>query len=384
VLAAADAARDAHERLRRNAAGDYTPDPKADRFPPLAMPKDPLTIDALWAAYKKSKKPSPGTVKRWDPVITKMREFTKCTDVHALTENDLLRWRDHLLETGGIQPKTVKETYIAAVRAVLGWGKTERKLKANDAADVNVTLPNSDKQKVRSKGFTDEEASTILSATLAPFSDLMTPEHAAARRWVPWICAYTGARVNEITQLRAEDVIRCVFPSGVPGYAAGTAFWALNITPEAGTVKTGTYRVVPLHDHLIEQGFVAFAMAKGQGPLFYAPERQKKGASGQNPTYARVGQALGEWVRGLGVDDPNVAPNHGWRHRFKTIGRQVGMDSAKLDAIQGHVQSNEGGEYGEFPAAALKPEIDKMPSYDVTAALTVDRRTRGAARAARR
>ncbi|MEY9463866.1 site-specific integrase [Bradyrhizobium ottawaense] len=35
----------------------------------------------------------------------------------------------------------------------------------------------------------------------------MTEENAAARRWVPWLCAYTGARVNEITQLRACDVI---------------------------------------------------------------------------------------------------------------------------------------------------------------------------------
>ncbi|MEC5293197.1 hypothetical protein, partial [Aurantimonas sp. C2-3-R2] len=27
-----------------------------------------------------------------------------------------------------------------------------------------------------------------------------------SRRWVPWICAYTGARVNEITQLRRQDI----------------------------------------------------------------------------------------------------------------------------------------------------------------------------------
>ncbi|MBJ7407641.1 MAG: hypothetical protein JHD07_31860 [Bradyrhizobium sp.] len=32
----------------------------------------------------------------------------------------------------------------------------------------------------------------------------MLEEHAKARRWVPWICAYTGARVNEIAG-RIED-----------------------------------------------------------------------------------------------------------------------------------------------------------------------------------
>jgi len=53
------------------------------------------------------------------------------------------------------------------------------------------------------------------------------------------------------------------------------------------------------------------------------------------------------------------------------------MDSAKLDAIQGHAQANEGGGYGEFPSDALKPEIDKHPRYEVTAVETTDgRRTR--------
>jgi hypothetical protein len=50
------------------------------------------------------------------------------------------------------------------------------------------------------------------------------------------------------------------------------------------------------------------------------------------------------------------------------------MDSAKLDAIQGHAQANEGGAYGEFPPDTLKPEIDKHPWYEVVAAEMTDRR----------
>lgn len=43
-------------------------------------------------------------------------------------------------------------------------------------------------------------------------------------------------RVGEITQLRQEDVIQ---QEGV---------WAIRLTPEAGTIKTGDVRVVPIHD----------------------------------------------------------------------------------------------------------------------------------------
>ena len=74
------------------------------------------------------------------------------------------------------------------------------------------------------------------------------------------------------------------------------------------------------------------------------------------------------------IDHPDVQPNHGWRHRFKTIGRRCGIDTALLDAIQGHAQANEGGSYGEFPWDALEPEIDKQPRYKVVAAEAPDRR----------
>jgi len=37
---------------------------------------------------------------------------------------------------------------------------------------------------------------------------------AACRRWVPWLRAYTGARVGELTQLRAGDVQARQGPAG--------------------------------------------------------------------------------------------------------------------------------------------------------------------------
>ena len=45
--------------------------------------------------------------------------------------------------------------------------------------------------------------------------------------------------------------------------------WIVRITPEAGAVKGRRARVVPIHEHLIEQGFIEFAKAQGDGPLFY-------------------------------------------------------------------------------------------------------------------
>jgi integrase len=56
------------------------------------------------------------------------------------------------------------------------------------------------------KGYTDEEAAIVFAATLAPMSAQLPPDQRAARRWIPWLCCYTGARVGEIAQLRREDL----------------------------------------------------------------------------------------------------------------------------------------------------------------------------------
>jgi len=51
------------------------------------------------------------------------------------------------------------------------------------------------------------------------------------------------------------------------------------ITPEAGTVKTGAGRVVPLHEHLLEQGFLDFVVSRRNGPLFYQQSKAEAPAS---------------------------------------------------------------------------------------------------------
>ncbi|MCJ2050254.1 DUF6538 domain-containing protein [Methylobacterium sp. J-070] len=360
LIAAAEATRLAHESILRNAHGDYSPDGNAERFPPSTSAAGPLKFAPVWADYQRQSKLRPATVKRWSPILRKFIAFVGVDDLRRITPADVIRWRDKMLSEGsGLDPITVRDVYLAAPKALLGFASDHSKIGVNPAANVTVKVKS--KGTARDKDFRDEEAEKILSAALAPQNDLSSPELKDARRWIPWLCAYTGARVNEMTQLRQEDVMLI------------DRIWVVHITPEAGGTKTGFARAVPIHDHLIEQGFLAFAQGKAKGPLFYDSRRGRGGSAG-NPHHVRMGQKIGEWVRAIGVKDPNVQPNHGWRHRFKTVGRTVGMDSQKLDFIQGHAADTEGRKYGRFPPRALKPEIDKIPRYEVVPAAALDRR----------
>ena len=118
-----------------------------------------------------------------------------------------------------------------------------KRIPHNPFAQVKITVPK--KHRLReTQAFLQDEWRTILRASLA-IRELDTPG-IAARRWVPWLCAYTGARPGEMTQLRGSDVIE---REGIHG---------LRIIAEAGAVKGNKARVVPVQEHLIAQGLLAF------------------------------------------------------------------------------------------------------------------------------
>ena len=61
---------------------------------------------------------------------------------------------------------------------------------------------------------------------------------------------------------------------------------------------------MPIHEHIIEQGFLDYVKAQGTGPLFYHPvPTGAAGADITNPKCSpavQVSSRLGEWVRSLG------------------------------------------------------------------------------------
>jgi hypothetical protein len=66
------------------------------------------------------------------------------------------------------------------------------------------------------------------------------------------------------------------------------------------------------------------------------------------------------------VPDKNVAPNHEWRHRFKTTGIEAGIEHRILDAIQGHRPRNVAEGYGEVTIRTQAAAIAKLPRYKVS------------------
>ena len=159
------------------------------------------------------------------------------------------------------------------------------------------------------------------------------------------MCAYSGARLSEVCQLRREDII-CV-----------DGIWCMRLVAEAGSLKTATAeRTVPLHPALLDEGFLGFVESVRSGPLFVGLRPDKFGNRGGSGT-----KQLGRWVRLLGIEDDRVQPNHGWRHRMRTLGRRHGLAPDIVDALVGHARRSVPDHYGEFEVAALSRELAKIP-----------------------
>ncbi len=98
----------------------------------------------------------------------------------------------------------------------------------------------------------------------------------AAKIWAPIICAHSGARITEITQLRKQDIRR-------DGH-----LYVMRITPDAGSVKTGEYRDVPLHPQLVALVLAEYLDGAADGPLFYV----SKSGAGDHDKARQQGTAL--------------------------------------------------------------------------------------------
>jgi integrase len=322
--------------LQKLARGEGFPASNNIQLPATAAPATSyVNLDKLFADWALERNPVPKTRYEWECILGELKTFLGHDNAAQIKSVDLNGWKAKLLAAGR-RPKTIRDVKLAAVRAILQWGVDNDRLRTNPAARVTIEVKRSPNEKKRS--YTDPEARLILSAALRETNPVL--------RWIPWIGAFTGARVAELCQLRREDIIKF------------DEIWCLKITSDAGSVKTSNAeRIVPIHSALIAEGVIDFVTGIRAGPLFKDLTINRFGSRATSGT-----KMIGKWVRGLGITDTRVSPNHSWRHRMKTLACVYEFRRDIEDALVGHAPDNVGDEYGEFQVLALKRELEKIPA----------------------
>jgi integrase len=356
LLDAARASLLASKRLALLAEKTYVEDENASAFPqPEALRRAGITWDILFSKYAQKRNLSRKTSQSWMTRIAKLMAHARIDHPADLTREHVMAFTEYLEETGLNSEQTIRNGYLGATKAFLNWCIISNHRSAENPV-CKIPIATSSKPIVRDKNMSDGEATRVLSASLMPPVGRITSKTAAARRWVPWICASTGARIEEVTQLRLVDVqwteFHPRFPISIPFF---------EFTPDAGHIKTNRYKKVPIHPDLIELGFLNFIDAC-KGPYLFVDPDARRSREDMSGLAGALANRLGRWIRTM-VKDPEVSPNHGWRHRFITLAREAKIEVELRNSITGHADGSSAALYGTTNLNLMLDAMKSMVSH---------------------
>ena len=357
-----EAYRQAEAKMIRNLEGDYSPDPNATRFPAFEPPAPPdaattdqgtprvesvLDLFARWKTYHGDKKAA-STIRRYGPSVASLDAWFKGRDWRLLTDRDIFAWATDRHKVDGISPSTINRNDLVAISSVLAWptklsgGKL---IAANAAAGVKLDLPKNLVK--REKMFRHHEISAILKLARSVEPSTRYPRASASRRWCPWLCAYSGARIQETLWLQKENIRQ---EGGI---------WVMDFP----NTKDGFARSVPIHRELIDEGFLAFVDNSPTGFLF-VEDKGRNAASTRSAQELRAAE-IASWVQSKIQLERGVSPNHAWRHSWITYAEAAGIPKRFSNRITGHNSGDASDGYVNGLSAFLALEMEKFPAYKV-------------------
>lgn len=254
-----------------------------------------------------------------------------------------------------IAPKTINNK-LSQLSAFGTW--LELNTNGFKVESFRTTLVRDTRPDQRMRPFSDTEVKAILLAKA--FTGCESEKNQSApgayrirdwRYWVPLICAYTGARLGEIAQLRCVDI------RSIDGA------WVFDITDEGEgqQLKTRTSRrVVPVHSELMRLGLLDArqqAVDKGHEWMFeeVVPDR-----------YGRRATPIGKWFRKflarLGIAQDARGAIHRFRHTVVTKLRAAGYPDHEIAPLIGHgieIARMTAG-YGAGQSVTLERRIDML------------------------
>lgn len=302
--------------------------------------------EALEGWLKTRPKLTAQTVHEWRFAVAK---FGNDRRVEEIRRKDITAFVHGEIEAGRARG-TVKK-YVQAIASALGYAVDMEWREANPARDVKV--PGTDVEADDRLPYRKEHLKAIFSGPVHTGGETVKAKEAggAAAFWLPVLALYTGARMGELAQLRADDVRQ----------EDGVWFLDLNVYGEGQRLKNkGTRRKVPLHPD-IHARFLAFVPRSG--PVFpdmVADEKSGKVGKRFSRWWARYMDQRARAMPGCGLDDRRLT-FHSFRHTFKDACREAKIPAEVHDRLTGHSGGNVGRRYGNgYSLAALNAYVREI------------------------
>lgn len=255
-----------------------------------------------------------------------------------------------------IKPVTAKR-YFSNLRQVLAFALDQGLIASDPSVDVAMKISTPPKAK---RQYSTAQLRALLQGPALTGTETPPWRLDDYKFWLPLLGLYTGARLNELCQLRLEDIRE----------AAGIHYLSLNTDHPGKRLKnTSSHREVPLHPTLLQVGFLAL-VAKRQAESANDPSALL--FQGLNIIKTKLpGAYASKWFLGDGHLNRGYLhlcglgklglTFHGLRHTFVGQFRTQRLDMAICKALVGHSDESTTGRYGHgYPLEAMAAELARL------------------------
>jgi integrase len=289
------------------------------------------------------RKVRPATIGEYRAKAECFARFASDPSLGAITIEQAKEFLKHVAKAHGIGDATVN-LYQSVCRMVIEHARTERHRFVGDNPFRFKKRTAEAKSKAK---FTVDELNKLFGSPTFTQREIKPKVYgvASALPWVTVISLFSGAGLEEIAQLRPQDIEKA------PGDG-----WVINILPEAALShalkRPARKRVIPLHPELERLGLLKYraSLPKDTKRLFPNLPTPK---NGKDKIGGALGKSFGRWRKALGIEREGAQLDfHSLRHTFTKALEDTGCAEADADRITGH--SHKGLTFGLYSAPELR------------------------------
>lgn len=309
-----------------------------------------------WAAERA---PRPKTLRKTYVIAAEFDELTKAAPIGAITPEHVQAYKEQLIASGN--SAATGNNKLNLLRAVIRYARESRVI-SKDPCDGISIKPGKGVAKPRT--IYDRNALAALFGTSVWTQDARPiGGRGEAAYWLPLLALYTGARLEELGQLRTIDVGEEHYLDADDSDATAQVIRIVADEADGLTLKNkGSERRIPVHPELERLGFlrhVAAMREAGQSRIFpdLKPDRDGTRTAAWSKWYGR-------WLRAEGKILDGRVTFHSFRHSFKHYARQAGLAPDVQNEITGHETGDVADGYGGL-SYPLLPLVQAMARYRV-------------------
>lgn len=313
------------------------------------LPK--LDLDTLLKYWLSQSEKQPRTLM---DANTALRRLNRVCEAHQAIKVDkfiAVAFKDALLAEG-LAFATISKN-MGLIKSIFEVALNNGRIDSNPFRDIKLLKPS--RQEKSRLPFSPEDLKRIFDSPIYQMGVRPLGGGGEAAYWLPLIALMTGMRLEEIGQLRKEDIKKV------------GEIWYFDLVhdPENGkTLKnSSSCRRVPIHQQLIDFGLLSLINVTGlksHDRLF-----PLLASSGSRQITASWSQWFGRYLRQeIGIADRRKT-FHSFRHTFKDICREKGIPKEIHDRLTGHSSRDVSDGYGDakYPIKPLSAAINSL-SFD--------------------